>query len=426
MAKKAIFQQLIADAIERSFDHVVDREIVIPVDVPKVISLVGPRRAGKTFVLYGLIRMLRATIPPECLVYINFEDDRLFPLQLSDLDGLITGYYEMYPEYRDRTVYFFLDEVQEVPHWEKFVRRITDQEDCRVYLTGSSSKLLSQELATTLRGRTISFEIFPLSFSEFLSFQNIDVNLYSSRGKTTLVNALQQYLQQGGFPELLFSPVSLHQKIIQEYLDLMIYRDLTERFSLKNPPLIKYLLKHLLLNVANPLSIHKVYNDLRSQGFRVAKNTVYEYLGYLEDAFILFRVERWSRSVRQQAVNPIKIYAVDIAFRRAMSAHEDTGRLFENVVFLHLRRSGLVPNYFLDQQEVDFYGNDQPLINACYTLDNPATRKREEEGLLSAMHTLNHTESWLITWDEEQTIQRDGKTIHVLPLWKWLLDGANG
>ena len=425
MAKKVIFQQLIADAIERSFDHVMDREIVIPVDVPKVISLVGPRRAGKTFVLYGLIRMLRATISPECLVYINFEDDRLFPLQLSDLDGLITGYYEMYPEHRDRTVYFFLDEVQEVPHWEKFVRRITDQEDCRVYLTGSSSKLLSQELATTLRGRTISFEIFPLSFSEFLSFQNIDVNLYSSRGKTTLINALQQYVQQGGFPELLFSPVSLHQKIIQEYLDLMIYRDLTERFSLKNPPLIKYLLKHLLQNVANPLSIHKVYNDLRSQGFRVAKNTVYEYLGYLEDAFILFRVERWSRSVRQQAANPIKIYAVDIAFRRAMIAHEDTGRLFENIVFLHLRRSGLVPNYFLDQQEVDFYGNDQPLINACYTLDNPATRKREEDGLLSAMHTLNHTESWLITWDEEQTIRKGGKTIYIYPLWKWLLNSAN-
>ena len=142
----------------------------------KIVSLVGPRRVGKTFVLYGLIRTLRKTIPAECLVYISFEDDRLFPLQLSDLDGLIAGYYELYPEHRDRTVYFFLDEVQEVPHWEKFVRRITDQENCRVYLTGSSSKLLSQELATSLRGRTVSFEIFPLSFSEFLSFRCIKAN----------------------------------------------------------------------------------------------------------------------------------------------------------------------------------------------------------------------------------------------------------
>ena len=397
MSKKLVFQQLIADAIERPLDHVVDREIVVPVAVPKVISLVGPRRAGKTFVLYGLIRALRKTMPPECLVYINFEDDRLFPLQLSDLDGLIAGYYELYPEHRDRTVYFFLDEVQEVPHWEKFVRRITDQEDCRVYLTGSSSKLLSQELATTLRGRTLSFEVFPLSFSEFLSFQRIKPNLQTSKGKSIVVNVLQQYLRQGGFPELVFSPSSLHQRIIQEYLDLMIYRDLTERFSLKNPPLIKYLLKHLLQNIANPLSVHKVYNDLRSQGFRVAKNTVYEYLGYLEDAFVLFRVERWSRSVRQQAMNPIKIYAIDVAFRQAMSTHTDVGRLFENVVFLHLRRSGRVPYYFLDRQEVDFYGGDLPLINACYSLDSPTTRKREEDSLLSAMQSLNQAESWLIT-----------------------------
>ena len=423
MNKKPVFKQLIADAVERSFDHVIDRHIAIPTNVVKIVSLVGPRRAGKTFVLYGLIRTLRKTIPAECLIYLNFEDDRLFPLQLSDLDGLISGYYELYPEHRDRTVYFFLDEVQEVPHWEKFVRRITDQENCRVYLTGSSSKLLSQELATSLRGRTISFEVFPLSFPEFLSFKNIKVNEQTSRGKSTLINTLHQYLQQGGFPELIFTPESLHQRIIQEYLDLMIYRDLTERFSLKNPPLIKYLLKHLLQNIANPLSIHKVYNDLRSQGFRVAKNTVYEYLGYLEDAFILFRAERWSRSVRQQAVNPIKVYTVDIAFRRAMSAHDDTGRLFENIVFLHLRRSGSIPYYFLGHQEVDFYGSEQPLINACYALDTPATRQREVRGLQEAMNALHHTESWLITWDEEETIQEAGKTIHVLPLWKWLLKG---
>lgn len=228
-------------------------------------------------------------------------------------------------------------------------------------------------------------------------------------------------MQQGGFPELILTPESLHQRIVQEYLDLMIYRDLTERFSLKNPPLVKYLLKHLLQNIANPLSIHKVYNDLRSQGFRVAKNTVYEYLGYLEDAFILFRAERWSRSVRQQAVNPIKIYAVDIAFRRAMSAHADVGRRFENVVYLHLRRSGGVPYYYLDQQEVDFYGNNQLLINACYALDTVATRQREFGGLQKAMTTLGHSESWLVTWDQEETVREDGRTIYMLPLWKWLL-----
>ena len=426
MSKKPVFQRLIADFIARPLDHVIDRHIVLPTDVPKVISVIGPRRAGKTFVLYGLIKKLRETIAPERLVYLNFEDDRLFPLQLSDLDGIVAGYYELYPEHRSNTVYFFLDEVQDVPHWEKFIRRLTDQENCRVYITGSSSKLLSQEIATSLRGRTISFEVFPLSYPEFLAFHEIHANSRTSQGQAVLIHHLRRYLQQGGFPELIFSPESLHQRIIQEYLDLMIYRDLTERFSIKNPPLIKYLLKYILQNIANPLSIHKVYNDLRSQGFQVGKNTVYEYIGYLEEAFILFRTERWSRSVRQQAANPIKIYTIDVAFRRAMSTHADIGRIFENVVFLHLRRSGLIPYYFMGRQEVDFYGNNHHLINACYSLEDTTTRQREITGLTEAMQALDHEESWLITWEEEETFQQEGKTIHIQPLWKWLLNDIKG
>jgi predicted AAA+ superfamily ATPase len=201
----------------------------------------------------------------------------------------------------------------------------------------------------------------------------------------------------------------------------MIYRDLTERFSVKNPPLIKYLLKYMLQNIANPLSIHKVYNDLRSQGFQIGKNTVYEYIRYLEEAFVLFRTERWSRSVRQQAVNPIKMYTIDVAFRRAMSTHTDIGRIFENVVFLHLRRSGLIPYYFMDRQEIDFYGSNYRLINACYSLEDITTRQREITGLTEAMQALDHRESWLITWEEEETFQKEGKTIHIQPLWKWLL-----
>jgi predicted AAA+ superfamily ATPase len=308
-----------------------------------------------------------------------------------------------------------------VEHWEKFVRRLADQENCRIYLTGSSSKLLSRELATSLRGRTLPYEVFPLSFGEFLQFNHIEANPHSSRGQALLLHWLRRYLRQGGFPELVFLPEALHRRIVDEYLDLMLYRDLAERFSIKNPALLKYLLKYLLGNMANPISITKVYHDLKSQGYAVGKNTVFEYISYLEEAYVLFRVDIWSRSVRAQAVNPSKVYAIDPAFKYAMSITEDTGRVFENAVFLALRRQGHILNYYLDGQEVDFFWEKGQLINASYMLTDAVTRQRETDGLFAVMQRLDLSESRLITWEEQREIQRDGRKIIVQPLWEFLL-----
>ena len=316
---------------------------------------------------------------------------------------------------------FFLDEVQEVENWEKFVRRLIDQENCRVYLTGSSSKLLSQELATTLRGRTLPYEVFPLSFKEFLQFNQVEVNPRSSKGQAFLLHWLSRYLRQGGFPELVFLPESLHRPTINEYIDLMLYRDLTERFSLKNPALLKYLLKFLLNNMSNSISVSKVYNDLKSQGYSVGRNTVFEYIDLLEEAFILFRVRKWSHSIRVQASNPSKIYAIDPAFKYAMSIHEDIGRVFENSVFLELKRRSISPHYWLDSQEVDFFWENGTLINACYSLTHPETRKREINGLLLAMKKLDLKSGKLITWDKKETVKEGSRTIFIQPLWEFLL-----
>ena len=420
MRKKEAFQRIIADFIENPLGRVYAREIDVPLDVPKVVSLLGPRRAGKTYVLFDIIQRLRRTVPAHRLIYINFEDDRLFPLQLSDLDALLQGYYEMHPANKDEQVWFFLDEVQEVEHWEKFVRRLSDQENCRIYLTGSSSKLLSRELATGLRGRTLPYEVFPLSFTEFLSFHQVDINEHSSKGQALLYHWLKRYLMQGGFPELVFLPQELHRPAVNEYIDLMLYRDLTERFSLKNPALLKYLLKFMLTNVANPISISRLFNDLKSQGYGVGKNTVYEYISYLEEAFALFKTSIWSRSVRTQAVNPSKYYSIDPAFKHAMSVGEDTGRIFENIVFLALRRKGIEPHYWLDGQEVDFYWENGQLINACYDVSVPATMARELTGLQTAMDKLGVREAQLITWEDEGEVRSGDSVVHIRPLWKFL------
>lgn len=422
MDKKPVFRQIIADFIDKPIVDTFPREIDVPHDVPKVVSLLGPRRAGKTHVLFNLISDLRKSVPPHRLVYLNFEDDRLFPLRLEDMEALVQAYYEMHPENREAKVWFFFDEVQEVPNWEKFVRRLLDTENCRIYLTGSSSKLLSRELATSLRGRTLPFEVFPLSFSEFLTFNKISVNPETSKGQATVLHWFDRWLRQGGFPELVFLPEHLHQKTVEEYLNLMLYRDLTERFSIKNPSLLKYLLKYIVGNIAQPISMAKTFNDLKSQGYALSKNTVYDYVSYLEEAFMIFKVDIWHRSVRVQALNPSKMYLIDPALKYAMSIGEDRGRVLENAVFLHLRRRGLTPHYVLDKQEVDFFWENGQPVNVCLDFATTSAREREIKGMIAALQMLDLPAGRILTRDRNEEIKTENKTILVQPAWAYFLE----
>ena len=421
MEKKAAFRKIIADFIEKPLTETLPRQISVPYDIPKIVSLLGPRRAGKTHLLYHVISQLRQSVPADRLVYVNFEDDRIFPLHLEDMEALLQAYYEMYPANRDEKVWFFFDEVQEVPDWEKFIRRLSDSENCRIYLTGSSSKMLSRELATALRGRTLPIEVFPLSFSEFLSFNKVGVNLETSKGLATILHWFDRWLRQGGFPELVFLPENLHRPIVNEYLDLMLFRDLTERFAVKNPSLLKYLLKYTLGNLANPMSTSKIFNDLKSQGYSISKNTVFDYLAHLEEAFVLFRTNIWHRSTRAQALNPSKFYVVDPAFKYATNMGEDIGRVLENAVFLHLRRKGLTPYYLLDKQEVDFFWENGEPLNVCLGFYEPGTREREIRGMIAALQTLDLPEGRILTRDMREEIRQDGKTILVQPAWEYFL-----
>ncbi len=425
MDKKIVFKRIIADFIEKPLMDVKPRALKIPIDVPKIVSLLGARRTGKTHILFGIIRALRKQVAANRLVYLNFEDDRLFPLRLEELDGLVQAYFELYPENRDKQIWFFFDEIQEVPNWEKFVRRLFDNENCRIYLTGSSSKLLSRELATALRGRTLPFEVFPLNFGEFLQFSNIAVNTETSKGQAMILHWFDRWLNQGGFPELIFLPENLHRQTINEYLDLMLYRDLTERFAVKQPALLKYLLKFFLQNLANPISINKVFNDLKSQGYAIGKNTVFDYVSHLEEAFVLFRANIWNRSARVQAVNPSKFYTIDPAFKYAMSISEDKGGVLENAAFLHLRRQGLSPHYFFEKQEVDFYWENGQPTNVCLDFHEPATRTREIKGLAAALQFLDLPEGQILTWDKSEEIRVEGKTVQVMPAWRYFLNSEN-
>jgi len=424
MKMKKQFKTIILDNQEREFKDITPREYDIPMKTKKIVSLIGVRRCGKTYILYSLIEKFRKKVAKENIVFINFEDDRLFPISLKNLDDLIVAYYELYPNKRKEKVYFFLDEIQNIEGWELFVRRIYDTLNIQIYITGSSSKLLSSEIATSLRGRTITYEIFPFSFKEYLVHKKIKVNLHSSSSISFIKNAFNSYLMEGGFAETFDETKEVQRLILKDYLDLIVYKDVIERYAIKNHSLLKHLIKYFFVNMGTLVSFNKLYNEYKSMGFKVGKDTIYDYVSYLQEAYTVFMMPISRNSVKEEMRNPKKIYVIDNGFKQLfdISVSKDYSKLYENVVFLHLRRKTQEVFYLKEKQEVDFYlKNEKKLINVSYEIENKSTLNRELKSLEEGMKNLNLKESFLITSEREEEIKLDEKTVFVIPLWKWLL-----
>ena len=428
---KQLFKKIITDFQESKIKPTIPRDMGIPLESGKVVSLVGVRRSGKTSLLYQVIESLRKRVDPTTIVYVNFEDDRLFPLELAHLDDLMEAYFELYPHNRDRKVWLFLDEIQNVQNWELFVRRIHDNLNLEIFVTGSSSKLLVADISTALRGRTITYEVYPFSFREYLRYRDIEVNLHSSRSSSFAANAFDDYILNGGFAETIAATPDVRTRILSDYADLIIYKDIVERHGIKNLALMKHLVKYCFTNVATSASMNKLYNDFKSQGFMLGKDSLFEYFSYLSDAYAVFSVPVFRNSVREEQRNPKKIYAVDNGFKSIFDASlsPDYGRLYENAAFLHLRRQTREVYYFLQQQEVDFYSRIKGrriIANVCLDIHAPDTRKRELNGLKQAMKYFECDQAWLLTRSHEETVTHDGRTISMLPLWKWLVAEGEG
>jgi len=422
---KKTFKKLITDFQERTFHAIIERDYHIPADTKKIVSLIGVRRSGKTYLLYDLIQKLREKVDPQNIIYINFEDDRLYPIGLKDLDQLIEGYYELFPKKREEKVYIFLDEVQNIERWEVFVRRIYDTLNIQLFITGSSSKLLSSEIATSLRGRTITYEVFPFSFREYLKYKQIEINLHSSKNISYIKNAFNTYLVDGGFAETFDESADVQKRILKDYLDLIVYKDVMDRYAIKNHALLKHLIKHLFVNMGTLISFNKLYNDYKSLGYKVGKDTLYEYISYLQEAYTLFTVPIYRNSVKEEQRHPKKLYAIDNGFKKLfdISLSADFSKLYENIAFLHLRRENSEVYYFKQKQEVDLYVrlDKEYLINVSYQIDDARTLQREVNALLEGMLYFNIDRSYLITSDREEIIELDGKSVEVIPMWKWLI-----
>ena len=423
MNRMAVFKYLIKEFHEFEFPEIITRELVIP-QTNKIISLVGSRRVGKTFYFYQLINnLLDKGVSKECILYVNFEDDRLLPLKTEELNDLLEAYYELYPDLKNKKKYFFFDEIQNVKNWEIFVRRIVDKEKVEMYITGSSSKLLSKEIATSLRGRTLTFYLYPLSFKEFLRFKNVQVEKdvsYSTK-RFKIKHLFKEYLEYGAFPEVVKSE-KLKQDILSNYFEMVIYRDLVERFSIRNINLLKMLSKYLITNVSSKFSINSYYKSLK-QETKVSKETILEYLSHLSDINLIHLVPIFSYSLKVQQVNPSKAYCIDTGLRNAVSLRfsEDEGRLAENVVFIELKRKGHEVFYWRNSKEVDFVvkekNNKLTALNVSYT-DEIDEREITSLQEFKTNYTSKLKDLIILTKD----IEEKKGNITLIPLWKWLLN----
>ncbi len=376
------------------------RNFSFPAAETMIKVAIGVRRCGKTYFLYQFIHeLLNQGILLERILFINFEDDRLLPMDQKSLATLLDSFYTLYPDNHQHRCYLFLDEIQNVEDWQLVIRRFFDTKNVQIYLTGSSAKLLSKEIATSLRGRSISIEIWPYNFDEYLSMLHFakPKNPIGKMRLDKLRHHFLTFLKKGGFPAIQNLSESLQRETLQNYLETVIFRDVIERHRVTNIVLLRYLTNHLLKNFAATFSSNKFYNDIKSQGYQVAKDTIYHYLEYLEDAYLISTVPLFTESLRRSQITSKKIYSVDNGLTQAnsFSQSENLGRLLENQVYLDLRREKKKIFYYLTKSgyEIDFLTQSldgkMEFIQVVWDRNDAATLAREERALKEAKSELN-------------------------------------
>lgn len=381
---------------------------------PYAIVISGLRRVGKSTLLLQIARKL---YQERNYYYINFEDERLLNFNTEHFQILLEVFMESFGE---RKV-MFIDEIQNVNGWERFVRRLVD-EGVKVYITGSNASLLSSELGTKLTGRYIPVELFPFSFFEFLRCKEVDVPNFSkltTKSKTLLKRLLNQYLKTGGIPSAVKYPNAGWHKTLYEDI---IYRDVATRYQINEVKALKELSFYLISNLGILISFNKL-KELLKLG---SVNTVKDYIEYLGLSWLFFLVNRYAFSLKTQAIANKKIYAIDTGLVKSIgfSFSQNQGRMLENLVFIELRKKKEPIFYYKTKSdaEIDFYLPKQKLfIQVCQSITDPKTREREVQALLEALGEIKGSRGFIVTEDEKDTISIEGAVIPVVPMYEWLL-----
>ncbi|MES1242481.1 MAG: ATP-binding protein [Acidobacteriota bacterium] len=411
------------------------RDASLPAVPGKVHAVIGMRRAGKTTFLRQLQVARREGLPPERAVFVSFDDDRLAEVGVDQLALLLEEYYRRYPELRGReTVSWFLDEIQLVEDWERFVRRVMDSEKIEVVVSGSSARMLSREVHTSLRGRGMATVIHPFSFREFLRHRGEEPEReaaqWTAAERSRVEKRFHEYLVEGGFPEAQGLAPALRIELLQSYVDTVLFRDIVERYGVSQVAALRWLVRQCLRNPAGSFSVHRLHQDLKAQGHGVAKDAVHAMLGHLLDAFLLSSVPLATESERRRNSNPRKLYPVDPGLIRAYdtSGRSNLGHALETAVLNELERRKAEVAYVKTEErfEVDFHvrylAGAEELIQVCADPSAPATIDRELRALTQAAPAGPRTVRRLLVLTRDQAIPIEASGISAQPAYEWLLD----
>lgn len=431
---RQVIRDKILFAVETPAPGLTRRDAIFPSISGKALAVIGMRRAGKTTFLHQIRADLTAAgRPPEGLVYFNFEDERLGDFEAGSLHEIPEIHARLFPEAAKSKVTLFLDEIQRVTGWEVFVRRMLDTPEYEIFLSGSSAKLLSREIATSMRGRAWEVEIYPFSFAEFLRHHRYEAPAHpsqlTSRGSAEMDHYFADYLTTGGFPEAQALSASDRRQLLQGYVDVLLLRDVIERHEVANPTALRWMVRRLLGSPAGLFSVTKFAADLKSQGIPAGRETLYELLGHLEDAYLLQAVPVATDSEKRRQVNPRKVYPVDPGLIPVFdrSGKANTGHALETAVFVELRRRGAEVAYVKTPGgfEVDFLATyrdgTQDLIQVCANPDHPATLAREVRSFEDAAPIYPHAGQILLTLESRLPFPAVPSAIRILPAWQWML-----
>ena len=426
-------KSIILDFQEMRLETGIPRRLRIDTVRGKAAVCIGVRRGGKSTYMFQVIqRLLDSGIPRQNILYLNFFDDRLHNLRQDNLGLIAEAFYSIYPEKKNtETVYCFFDEIQAAVGWEPFIDRMMRTEKCEVYLTGSSARMLSKEIATQMRGRALSWEMFPFSFREFLDYMEIEgEGALSTKQRLLVQKAFEEYWETGGFPAVAGLSRHLRIKTHQEYFHTILFRDLVERHDVSHPRAVTDLAHRLVDNTASPYSVNRLTGYLKSLGHKVPKSAVSDYLEWFEDAYFLFTVRIFDASTARREANPKRVYCIDHALVTSVSSGilVNAGHLLENLVVTARRR--LYPEIYYYKtgtgREVDFIvpirGRPRRLVQVCESLAEPQTRKREIAALREAMAELGLKTGTIVTRNEDERMDVEAGTIEVVPAWRFLLN----
>ncbi len=402
-------------------NNLLERAVLNEIDFKskEIVDLVGPRRSGKSSVLKLIVKKLKLK---DDFLFLNFEDPFFVE---NNSPQIIEEALDVYREYFNPGVkYLFLDEIQEIKNWEKAIRKLRDGGNLKIFITGSSSKLLSRELSSLITGRHLSYRVLPLSFAEFLNFEKIDIKSQKDviLKEKTLQKKFGEYLEWGGFPEPVLQK---NHELLKNYFFDILEKDIVARHEVRDRTTLEKMAVFLLTNSAKIVTMESLKSN-----FNLSFDTVSTYVEYFKDSFLLFDLPQFSFSLKKQQKAFKKFYSVDVALAKNASFKfsEDRGRVLENAVFLELKAKARNLYYYKtrDGLEVDFFSEgrkkNRDLIQVSWSIGEKAVREREIKSLLSAMDELGMKKGTILTYEESDIIKRNGKEIKIAPAYRWMLE----